>query len=219
MTRKNHSMKEYRHESTQQAGAGQRSGLTMDRRAFILSIATASAVAAAGIGLQGVVFDADLDDWLDQDVSRDPGPRSASDTGTLTHDRFLLLKGLFDAIGKRWEMDASGGIEQWQFASLVENKTTQAPSYLAEYTEAADLLARIRDHAGGLDQAHARLLLPSNRPESFGISRLGRARKFVSAEFILWYVSQGGFKRFGYANYRGYMGGPFSSRPLPYRGL
>ncbi len=213
-------MKEQRPAGTGQPDASRRSGLAMDRRGFILSAAAAATVAAAAVGLKDEpVLDADLDDWLDQEVSRDPGPRSASDTGTLTRDRFLLLNGLFDAIGQRWDMAAASGIEPWQFASLVENKTRQAPSYLAEYTEAADLLARIRDRAGGLEQAHARLLLPSGGPESFGISRLGRARKFVCAEFMLWYVSQGGFKRFGYANYRGYMGGPFLSKPLPYRGL
>ncbi len=213
-------MKEYPHAGTEQADARLRSGPMMDRRAFILSAAAAATVAATVVGLKdGLVFDADLDEWLDEDVSRDPGPRSASTTGTLTEDRFLLLQGLFDAIGKRWEMEAASGIEPWQFASLIENKTAQAPSYLLEYREAADLLARIGDRTGGLDQAHARLLLPSSRPQSFGVSRLGRAQKFVSAEFIVWYVSQGGFKRFGYANYRGYMGGPFGSQPLPYRGL
>lgn len=185
----------------------------MDRRTFIL------AAAAAAIGLKANwVFPAELDDWLLEEVSQTPNLRSPLQLGNLTYEQSQLLYGLFLHIGKTWEMSNVSEIQEWHFSDLIENKTTQSPSYLTEYIEAVNIIVKIQNQGVGLIEAYTRLLFPLDRPELFIKTRLGRAQKFVSSELIIWYVSQGGFKRFGYKNYRGFMGGPFTTSPPPYRG-
>jgi hypothetical protein len=53
---------------------------------------------------------------------------------------------------------------------------------------------------------------------AFEATRLGRLQKFVIGEFLELQMAYGGFRVFGYRNYRGYAGGPLSdsARP-PYR--
>lgn len=186
----------------------------MDRRTFIL------AAAAAAVGLKANwAFSAELDDWLLEATTEDSNVRLPSSTGSITGEQHQLLFGLFLHIGKTWEMSKVSNIQERDFTDLVENKTTQTPSYLTEYIEATNIIKKIQSHGRTLDEAYARLLLPVNGADQMFKSRLGRAQTFVSSEFIIWYVSQGGFRRFGYKNYRGYMGGLFTTQPLPYRGV
>lgn len=183
----------------------------MDRRTFLL------AAAAAMVGLEATWAEApDLDAWLRAEVSAEPAPRRPERTGRLAARHHRALLGLFRHIGERWDMAAVSGVGEPQLSDLLRYKTERPPSYLTEYREAAAVLAEIAERTGSLGEAHDRLLLPLDVP-GFPASRLGRAQRFVSAELIVWYVSQGGFRRFGYANYRGFVGGRFTAVPPPYR--
>ena len=184
----------------------------MDRRTFIL------AAAAAAMGLDATWAQApDLDAWLLAEVTGPPGPRDAARVGSLARRDHRLLLGFFRHIGKRWELAAASGVGDRHFASLTSHKTEQRPSYLAEYHEAAVIIAEVRARTGSLDEAYERLLVPVDLPGFSLHTRLGRAQRFVSSELITWIVCQGGFRRFGYANYRGFMGGLFTAVPPPYR--
>jgi hypothetical protein len=139
-------------------------------------------------------------------------------TGTLLGPEREQLLHLFQLIGMRWDMAASG-VGEDEFADLVDSKASTHPSYLTEYREAAALLAHARS-GGDLSGSADVLLLPRLATTDFATTRLGRFQKFVSNEFMTWYLMRGGFRRFGYVNYRGYGGGSFvdHSHP-PYRTL
>ena len=139
-------------------------------------------------------------------------------TGTLLGPEREQLLHLFQLIGIRWDMAATG-VGADAFADLVDSKASTQPSYLTEYREAAALLAHASS-GGDLSGSADVLLLPRLATTDFATTRLGRFQKFVSNEFMTWYLMRGGFRRFGYVNYRGYGGGSFVDHShLPYRVL
>jgi hypothetical protein len=136
-------------------------------------------------------------------------------TGRLLTDERAQLLLLFGHIGTRWEM-SSTGVGEAQFSDLVDSKTGVQPSYLTEYKEGAALIAEATANLISLDA----LLAPRTDVLDMASTRLGRFQKYVSTEFIAWFVIRGGFRRFGYLDYRGYGGGPFTDHAhLPYRAL
>jgi hypothetical protein len=148
-----------------------------------------------------------------------PGPvalREPSRTGTLRGAERKHLFRLFQHVGARWEMAASG-VGEAEFSDLVDSKSSIQPSYFTEYKEAAVLVGRASaddDPNSSMDA----LLLPRPEVANMAATRLGRFQKYVGNEFITWYLTRGGFRRFGYEDYRGYGGGSFMDHSrLPYR--
>jgi hypothetical protein len=187
----------------------------LNRRQFnLLSVASATAVP-----LLATAADDQFSAWATEQVLGELALRAPNTTGTITgHDRDLL-KTLFMYIGSRWEMNDLVNGEQ-EFAALVDTKTTLLPSYLSEYQEAASILERARSELLSIRDAVSMVLVHYDNVNSFATTRLGRLQKYVSSEFMTWWVSRGGFRRFGYSNYKGFMRGPFTDHlNLPFRGL
>ena len=187
--------------------------MTMKRRDFICASAAMALVPLSALAKTSAA----LETWLYETVSRDPGPRAPLEIGNLTSEQYSSLYAVFERIGERWDMKAAGGIEESQFREFVEAKTSQAPSYLVEYAATVEIINVMARELGTTTAAIDRLLSPPDVPEARAQTRFGRAHTYVSAEFTAWYVTQGGFRRFGYHNYRGFIAGPFTMAPPPYR--
>jgi len=189
----------------------------IDRRRILAALAAAPAVLAVTKAWAQNGVDAVL---LEQVL----GPlsvRAPERFGRLEGPARARLLALFDHIGRRWDMENTG-VGEDAFAELVDLKALETPSYLTEYKEADALLVRVLGDTitNKIPQAEFDALLVPRKVEGFDTTRLGRFQKFVSSEFITWYVSRGGFKRFGFTNYRGWPGGPFTDPANPpYRTL
>jgi hypothetical protein len=191
----------------------------MRRRDFIAG----TVVLGASAGIAAFGFDAyrdhALERWLREAVSDAPSPRDPEKTGALDDMHRQRLHGLFAYIGERWSLPATGARRETIVADLIAMKTTITPSYFTEYTEAARVLAEIERVTGSSRVACERLFAAPGAEPVAESSRLGRARWFVCAEFVSWFMAVDGFGRYGYRNYRGFMGGSFAQRPPPYREL
>ena len=193
--------------------------LRVHRREFLIG----TFVLLAWVG--GTVADGDtpIDDatenWLREYVSASALPRSPELTGVLSDVHRRLLHGFFHHLGDRWKLPASSEKRAALFDDLMSMKTDIAPSYLIEYKEAAAVLMALGAAGASPMAAYERLLGPADGAVLDAHSRLGRARKFVTAEFIAWLMAKDGYERFGYRNYRGLMAGSFAIQPPPYRHL
>lgn len=124
---------------------------------------------------------------------------------------------LFEEIGRCWKnvfksetdgkdvYDSSNLRSSW--LEFIEAKTTQPPSYVAEYQNAVSVVEELIDLYG--DGAFRRLFLESGINQSEPPqSRIAHAKRYVVDEFIRMQVIAGGFKAFGNnKNYAGYIGG------------
>jgi hypothetical protein len=193
---------------------GLQGGERIDRRRFLGLFALTTAV----LGDRKAWADNARDDDLLDVIAGPVALREPTLTGKLIGDERAQLLQLFQCIGARWDM-AGTGVGEAQFADLVDSKTSERPSYLTEYREAAALIARIRANDRPQVTLDA-LLTPGRDVVEIAATRLGRFQKYVSSEFITWFIVRGGFRRFGYIDYCGYGGGPFSDPAhLPYRAL
>lgn len=194
-------------------------GVPMKRRDFIAG--TVALSASAGIAVIGfdVYRDHALERWLSEAVSNSDSPRDPERTGALEDGHLQRLHGLFAYIGERWRHPAAVARLDAMVADLIGMKTTLAPSYYTEYVEAAQVLAEIERVTGSSRIACEWLFSGPGTQLVTESSRLGRARRYVCAEFVSWFMAMDGFSRYGYRNYRGFMGGSFAQKPPPYRGL
>ncbi|MCG8448153.1 MAG: hypothetical protein MI725_01060 [Pirellulales bacterium] len=129
------------------------------------------------------------------------------------HQRDMLWQ-LFKEIGQCWEnvfspkkgvYDSSNLRSSW--LEFIEAKTTQEPSYIAEYVNAVMVIEELVD-LFGREAAYKRLFLENgiNQDEP-PLTRIAHAKRYVVDEFIRMQVIAGGHKAFGGANYAGYIGG------------
>jgi hypothetical protein len=125
---------------------------------------------------------------------------------------------LFTRMAARWQMAGEVELDENAFAQIIRAKTTLAPSYLTEYREARGILEEVERDMARDAAAFDQLFAVPIGLESFELTRLGRLQKFVIGEFLELQMAYGGFRAFGYRNYRGWAGGPLSdtARP-PYR--
>jgi hypothetical protein len=191
----------------------QRSGWDMliSRRSFIIGAALLAAAPR-------MVWADSLEDWLLEPVSGDIGLRLPNDVGKLMDADFGRLHGLYKYIGLTWELDANGSSAP-DLRDFLDAKTAEVPSYYTEYVNASMILTRVTNELNDHDGA-ARVLAPRRGMNGFGATRLGRMQTWVCWEMIAWYVTQGGFRRFGYINYHGFGKGAFTDpHNLPYRGV
>jgi hypothetical protein len=184
----------------------------MDRRLFLLFMANAALAPTL------LLADAGTEEWLTDLVPGGGEMRHPETVGSLSKEEFTVLHDLFQRIGAHWEMPLDPAGMQVTLETLITNKTTLKPSYLTEYREALSILERLHQSGMSNTQALDRLLEPMEIAEAYAYTRIGHAQKFVSAEFIAFHMSQGGFRKFGYKNYRGFYGGQFIGTEPPYRG-
>lgn len=151
------------------------------------------------LGIQGLA----LDDWS----TPKPALRRDDRVGLLSVTEKRRLWQCFAAIGQRSETKTD--LDQAGFFAVLDLKTQQAPSYLAEYQMAVQTITATL----------------GEQPSSDALDRLFKAedphfRQHVLLEFIQLHLVYGGFRAFGVTNYKGHMGGSFTPpAPLPYRGI
>ena len=140
------------------------------------------------------------------------GPRNPDVIGDLSAVESETLWRLVGEIERQWTLSSFVNLDKAKFLEVLHEKTAKAPSYLTEYRQATELIDALS--ARTPDWPNVVLLRNSNDIAT----TFGRARRFVVDEFIDLIVAFGGFRFFGYANYRGFVGGPFSNPAhLPYR--
>ena len=136
------------------------------------------------------------------------GPRE-SDVGTLSEADTDTLWHLFEAIRVNWRMPEVSKGELLEFLTL---KTSQPPSYLREYREAAESFRAAR--AGAADDASAlrRMLAASSEEVEGQLPPAAYTKDLVIREMIRLHLSRGGYRRFGLQNGPGFFGGPAGYR-------
>ena len=160
----------------------------------------------------------DLSHWLLEKVTPDGQRRADAIVGTVSSATFDRLWWTFERIADIWELSSFLTMDKSDLENMVALKSEERPSYLAEYDAGAAVIDRAIDSMADRNKA-LDLLISGRFPETYLLnSRLGQFRTYVVWEFMSLAVSQGGFKRFGYENYRGFMAGSFTDRDdLPYR--
>jgi hypothetical protein len=140
---------------------------------------------------------------------------------------------IFAAIGRTWQNtvhDSAGLRSSW--LEFVAEKTLVRPSYVAEYTNALEVVEELVALYGESD-AFAKLFLDNGIPvDAKGYYRLGtrlaHAKYFVVDEFIRVQIVAGGFRNFirphlpnilpeNIVNYNGFIAGSRFNRIKPVR--
>lgn len=169
------------------------------RRRVIVVGAAASAVAA--LGGVGYVNRFGIRLYL----AFQPNPKSPlmpSATGTLAEEAKRTLWAVASAIGDRWEMHE---LPEKELARLVDLKTQREPSYLATYQAATALW-----EAAGPEPLER--LLTASRRGGDEFTAEAKIQDWVLREFVQLHLIYGGYKQFGFRNYRGAFGGQFGYR-------
>lgn len=103
---------------------------------------------------------------------------------------------LFHAVGEFWKntTDESAG-QRSSWTEFVILRSTQAPSYIAEYENALAVIAELQKEFG--DKAYHQLFQHKfkDKPQT----RMDHTKKFVVDEFIRMQIVAGGFRGFGSA--------------------
>jgi len=138
-------------------------------------------------------------------------PRNPTLTGRLRPQEVRDLWSLFEYIGSAWDGAGFCTISsESALRPILDQKTGLAPSYLTEYRRAVKTFRELRDQFGQ-EEGLRRFFFTSDDPF---------LRRYVVLELLTLQVAFGGFRRFGYKNYAGFMGGPFDDPGhLPYRSI
>ncbi|GEM_PF-1509383 len=129
------------------------------------------------------------------------------DRQVLTHNNKEFLWKIFVQIGYTWKnvrFDSSNLKSSW--LDMIAAKSNVAPSYTAEYINAAYVVGELINMYGEAD-AFYRLFLKNGIPPGPPLTRLAHAKMYVVNEFIIMQVMASGFKHFGGVNYHGYVKG------------
>lgn len=131
-----------------------------------------------------------------------------------------VLWSLFEHIAKRWDPDCDTAPMKSNFLVFISNRIEADYHYLSDYRNAADMIQELAAEQCCVSKGMDKLLTDVTGNVQPPLTRLARARQFVSNEFVQLFLSLGGFKKYGSPlNYQGYIGGgniPGSS-PTPYR--
>ena len=122
---------------------------------------------------------------------------TASPTGKLAAAEKEALWSVADGIGAIWNMKH---VPKAAFLEIVDMKTEQPPSYLAEYRHAIGSLRASRDKMPVRDFIAATIGAGSAQAAD------PRIAMFVVGEFARLQLAYGGFRQFGLQRYRGFMG-------------
>lgn len=141
----------------------------------------------------------------------------ANSLNELNEDAIEKLWKLFKSIDKFWGSDKNIDRMKSNFIVFLSNRIEIDYNYLAEYSNAIQVIEELISELGN-EEAYIKLLTDPAANISPPTTRLARARQLVSNEFISLYLSLGGFKHFGSKlNYQGYFGGTNREKVIPYR--
>ncbi len=175
-----------------------------------LAALTLDGVPPALRGAHGQGLGVSMSQWEAEDIGEGwlhaPPAKLPTETATLMTDLFMVL-------GHVWQLVAPAEAEGRRalFQVFLQAKTEQAPSYYAEYANAAQLMAARTAKSG--HSALQDLLLEPSRLAAEPHTRLAHFRRYVVQEFAEFHLIHGGFRVFGYQNFPGYMGGPLTTHP------
>lgn len=135
----------------------------------------------------------------------------------LNTDAIEQLWQLFVSIENYWGMGENIDHMRSNFIIFLSNRIEIDFNYLAEYTNAINVIEELKSELGS-PTAYVKLLTDPAANIAPPTTRLARARQLVSNEFIILYLSLGGFKHFGsILNFPGYFGGTNKKEITPYR--
>ncbi|HEY6342997.1 MAG TPA: hypothetical protein VIY49_16005 [Bryobacteraceae bacterium] len=131
------------------------------------------------------------------------------DIQQLTAYEMEMLWRLFQEIG-RTRSDSLNIRSEW--LEFVEAKTSVAPSYTGEYSNAVSCAAELLRMYGD-PEGYRRLLLDHGMaPDASPLTRIAHCKTYVVNEFIRVQVAKEGFKSWKGSNYKGYIGGSLYNR-------
>jgi hypothetical protein len=142
-----------------------------------------------------------------------------SGIGSLEPEEVERLWEVFRAIAEAWGSPGTDPALQYsQWLEFVKLRTEQAPSYLAEYRSAVEVLEELTRRYG---QGVLRRLLfeLGGQTADAATTRLAHVKIYVVDEFIRVWLATGGFRAFGAGNYNGYISGSRFAVQPPYRTL
>lgn len=136
----------------------------------------------------------------------------------ISDELFESMWELFEQIGKHWKTGDLPELKDAQSNLLVfmNNRIRLNPGYIHEYQNAAAVIAELTEELGK-DKGYEKLFTDPFANQPNPVTRLARARRLVSNEFVLLQLALGGFKAFGAENYLGYFGGANIKGNTPYR--
>lgn len=192
--------------------------IELDRREAVC-LTAGFAISAVALPSRIAIAD-ELHEWLATVVAGETGLRDPARTGTMSAEEFDAFWALFERIGELWELSAFTTIDRTALRDMLDLKAESPPSYFTEYRAGAKAIRHTLDRIDSRTGAFDLLITGTFDADEIAATRLGRLRRHVVGELITLQVSHGGFRRFGYKNYRGYMGGVFSDPDdLPYRSM
>ena len=166
----------------------------------------------ASLPLACVSLDDDESADLLRFMSDSDAPFDDSRTGVLGEEDFDILAGLCRYVNDAWQLDADMPPYLERLQADLRFKTSERPSYLAEYENAIGLFRLVERRTSSVEGTWGTLLFAELDAADLASTRLGRARRFVFAELIAHQIPlSGAFKSFGLWNYSGYHGGPYTS--------
>lgn len=133
-------------------------------------------------------------------------PYKSNLTGQLSEMDTIQLKDFAIWVISAWEFSNMESYPD-SLTGILKIKTNEKPSYLEEYRNAALLIEEAKPRFNSKNEMFIHLLFNGRDQEDMIGTRLGRARQFVFDEIIRHIVANGGFRRFGFVNYKGYIGG------------
>jgi len=184
------------------------------RRDLVLG-GTAAAGAALLLAWQADLQGVSVPGRLLRRLGLSPGLRAPQLTGRADDGLLRPLWWLATQIAARWQLAEFVDLTEDAFAQFIDAKTRKAPSYLTEYRAAGRILADVEIEMRSRDDALDRILARPAGFRDFALTRIGRLQKFVVAEIIELQLASGGFRAFGYRNYRGFPGGPLADPAHP----
>jgi hypothetical protein len=130
------------------------------------------------------------------------------DLQQLTAREMDVLWRLFQEIGRTWHDSAYDSVNiRSGWVEFIHAKTTVAPSYTGEYSNAVACLGELIEMYGEAPAFQKLFLDNGLDPKAPPLTRLAHAKVYVVDEFIRVQVSQEGFKSWQGHNYKGFVGG------------
>jgi hypothetical protein len=127
--------------------------------------------------------------------------------GILADETKALIWKLAQSMGQRWGMSS---LTRSDLSTVLDLKTGQRPSYLAEYESAASLLREVK--VNGWSEVVSLMLATPLVSDAAWYSPTQHMRLYVFEELLNLHLIRGGIERFGLSNARGFIGGTFRYR-------
>lgn len=170
----------------------------------------------------------DLDTWLLESFDDSATVINPDFVGELSGSESNEIQQFVEFLCEFWGLSIYLPALDDRVTNFLFQKSNFSPSYFTEYRNAAALLARVKRDSDSVDQGYTFVALEdlSTRSE-LNRTRLGRFRRYLFNELVIFLIAEGGFKRFTppsgvdpAKNYKGFVGGTFiDTNNLPYRGI